>query len=266
MRKSLVLHIAGWIETSLIDVIGDVSFVIWFNYCNFRCPWCQNAHVVHAKITRRVTIDEILDAIERVANIIGYVHVTGGEPTLQAEGLKELLKRCKDEIGVKTSISTNGSRPIVVKDLIENKLLNHIAIDIKAPLRDEKKYKQLTGCQKITSFKNVLNSIRDTIELSLRRVKFVELRTTIIPEMLKRDDVLDIIKDVKDLVSYNKFNNRVVYVLQQFMPSDTMINRAFRELPKTDLKLLYDLAHVTKNKIKDIEIYIRAQEIGILKI
>ncbi|MHA1470816.1 MAG: hypothetical protein ACTSSP_09690 [Candidatus Asgardarchaeia archaeon] len=45
-----------------------------------------------------------------------------------------------------------------------------------------------------------------------------------------------------------------------------MINRAFRELPKTDLKLLYDLAHVAKNKIKDIEIYIRAQEMGILKI
>jgi len=266
MRKSLVLHIAGWIETSLIDVIGDVSFVIWFNYCNFKCPWCQNAHVVRAQVTKKVTIDEILDAIRRATNIIGYVHVTGGEPTLQAEGLKELLKRCKNDIGIKTSISTNGSRFTVIKDLVKNKLLDHIAIDIKAPLRDEKKYKQLVGCQEITNFKSVLEFIEDSIYYSLKGVKLVELRTTVIPEMLKREDVIDIIRDVKDLVSHNKINNKIIYVLQQFIPSDTIMNKALRNLPRTDLKLLYDLAYVAKNEIRDAEIYIRAQEIGVLKI
>ncbi|OYT52777.1 anaerobic ribonucleoside-triphosphate reductase activating protein, partial [Candidatus Bathyarchaeota archaeon ex4484_135] len=86
MEKTVELFVAGWAETSLVDVLGEVSFTIWFCGCDFRCPWCQNKSVVLGTACREVGLPEVLEAISGASLLSDYVQATGGEPALQPEG------------------------------------------------------------------------------------------------------------------------------------------------------------------------------------
>ena len=77
------VKISGWIETSLVDVIGHISFSVWFSYCNFRCPWCQNRPVVMGEKVLEVDVNKLVEIIKEYEWLADFLHVTGGEPTLQ---------------------------------------------------------------------------------------------------------------------------------------------------------------------------------------
>jgi len=264
-QKTITLHIAGWIDLSLIDVLGDTSFVIWFNYCNFRCPWCQNAHVVNATVTKEVTIEEVIEAVEKSSKFLGYLHVTGGEPTLQAEGLEILFKKCKDELGVKTSVSTNGSKPEVINNLLENKLLDHIAIDVKAPLNNVKKYREIVGLTNVQHFEKTLEAIKNSIEAAIEKAEFIEFRTTFVPTLLSEDDIVEIAKNLKEEFNYEK-RCKAAYILQQFIPRETLIDPNLIKLERTSIESLLRTAKRIKKEINLNEVYIRSQEVGTKKI
>jgi pyruvate formate lyase activating enzyme len=198
------VDIRGFIETSFLDWDGKVASVIFLPGCNFRCPFCNNGLLV-LKAESLPPIDPALidGFILKRKDFIDGVVITGGEPTLQSD-LPEYIKHLKS-LGFLVKLDTNGTNPSMLRALLEQKLLDYVALDIKAPL-DER-------------YRTVTNSAFDPGVIS-QSVKFLlgseieyEFRTTVCPALLKREDILDL---VRSIAGAKKF------VLQQFVPKDTL--------------------------------------------
>ncbi len=254
------VKIGGWNETSLVDVIDNISFTIWFNYCNFKCPWCSNSHIVSGEISREITIKEIIEKIKQSQFLIDFVHITGGEPTLQENALHALLKCTKEFLKIPTSLSTNASLFNTIKKI--SPLLDHIAIDIKAPLSKPQKYAKVVGLTP-TVMEQYLKNITKTVEFSIKNLKFVELRTTIIPNLINKQDIQEIANNLKPLIKESK--GRVVYVIQQFIPYKTIANEEYRKKPPTPERTLIEYAKIIEEELQ-IETYIRSLSKGTTKI
>ncbi|MFA7172177.1 MAG: anaerobic ribonucleoside-triphosphate reductase activating protein [Kiritimatiellia bacterium] len=136
------MKIAGMVPLSLCDYPGHIAAVVFTQGCNFKCPFCHNGHLIPessegAEILEESSIFALL--AERCAKLQGVV-VSGGEPTLQPD-LADFLQRVK-ALGLKTKLDTNGARPAVLSDLLNQGLLDFVAMDIKAPWC---KYEALAG-------------------------------------------------------------------------------------------------------------------------
>jgi len=259
----LELDLAGWTEASLVDVLGEVSFTIWFCGCNFRCPWCQNAPVVLGTVCRNVRLGELLEAIEHASLLTDYVQATGGEPTLQAKGLEALFRACKDELTLKTSLDTNGALTDVLARLLETSLVDHVAMDVKAPLDQPRKYAHIAGLP-IGRGPSVVDHVRASVSLALDEAPFVELRTTFVPTLHTREDILAIAAELAELGLGGR--PRAYYVLQQFWPGGNLIDPSFAHVLRPSVEFLKTLAKEVKEKTGLQTVYVRTQEAGVLKV
>ena len=136
------MKLAGFVPLSLCDYPGRVAAVVFTQGCNFRCPWCHNGHLLPliAEPSALVGEAQVLAVLEERRTRLGGVVVTGGEPTLQP-ALPRFLRRIK-ALGLDVKLDTNGSRPEVLRQLLADRLLDYIAMDVKAPWA---KYAALTG-------------------------------------------------------------------------------------------------------------------------
>ncbi len=258
--ERIKVKVAGWKELSLVDIIGEPSFTIWFNYCNLRCPWCQNSHVVTGEVSMEVEVGELIKLIKENAKLVKYVHVTGGEPTLQSEGLEALFLLSK-QIGQKTSLSTNGTNFKVIERIIGE--LDHLALDLKGPLSDPERYARITGSNP-KDCRGMVEAIDSSLRMGINNVPFIEVRTTLVPTLLSSEDILNLAEYVSDLASDSI--NRVVYVIQQYVPSETLIDQKFRSVEKTPTSFLIELGKIVKERTRLKEVYVRAIELGTVKV
>jgi len=259
--KKVKVRVAGWKELSLVDIIGEPSFTIWFNYCNLRCPWCQNSHVVRGEITREVEVGELVNLIEENSKLVKYVHATGGEPTLQPDGLEALFLLSK-QVGEKISLSTNGTNSEVIKRMI-NIGLDHLALDLKGPIKNPERYASIVGLDP-SEGERLTKAVDSSIKMGIRDVPFVEIRTTLVPTLLSAEDVLQMAKYLSELSLNSK--GRVVYVIQQYIPSETLIDPAFRSVKKVPASFLTELGKTIREKTGLKEVYVRAIEFGTVKV
>jgi len=259
--KKVKVRVAGWKELSLVDIIGEPSFTIWFNYCNLRCPWCQNSHVVRGEITREVKVGELVNLIEENSKLVKYVHATGGEPTLQPDGLEALFLLSK-QVGEKISLSTNGTNSEVIKRMI-NIGLDHLALDLKGPIKNSERYASIVGLDP-SEGERLTKAVDSSIKMGIRDVPFVEIRTTLVPTLLSAEDVLHMAKYLSELSLNSK--GRVVYVIQQYIPSETLIDPAFRSVKKVPASFLIELGKTIREKTGLKEVYVRAIEFGTVKV
>ena len=255
--RSNWIYIAGIRETSLVDVLGYPSFTIWLSFCNFKCPWCSNPQVASGKERQRMTIAELISRLEPNAWIVDYFHVTGGEPTLQFIPLERLFRNIRKRFkNMLISMDTNGSNPQILSGLLP--LLDHVAIDVKAPLSAPLKYLEVIGLNR--NFLPLVKNIEKSIKIAMN-VDFLELRTTLVPSLLTIDDVHKIVSDIRKLLNSNK-HNRVVYVIQQFVPYPTIANERFKRMSKTPLKFIEEASKVAKENLEGIEVYSRTLDYG----
>ena len=127
------LQIRGLQKTSLIDYAPYTCCVVFLAGCNFRCPFCQNPDLIVGKDRNPVIYeDEFLDFLKERKKWLDAVCITGGEPCLY-EKLPKLIKKIKS-LGYKVKIDTNGTNPSMLKELIDKKLIDYVAMDIKGPL------------------------------------------------------------------------------------------------------------------------------------
>ncbi len=176
------MKIGGLQKTSLLDYPEEVSSIIWTVGCNFSCPFCYNKDLVNGTISK-ISEDEVLSFLEKRKKLIDGLVISGGEPFLQRD-LKDFCKKVK-KIGYKIKIDTNGTYPGELKELIDEKLVDYIAMDIKAPA---KKYDKLSG--KKTDIKKIKESIKIIQESGVD----YEFKTTFVPEMLTKEDIVEIAK------------------------------------------------------------------------
>ena len=179
--------IGGFQKFTLSDFPGISAAIVFTMGCNFRCPWCHNHELIDSfthDLPEKSSPPDCLSIVrflEKRAGLLDGLVITGGEPTIQ-EGLQDFIRMVK-ALGYLVKLDTNGSRPEILSDLIDAKLIDYFAMDIKAPFE---KYDILAG-------KHIdLDSIRRSIELLAGSGIQHEFRTTHVPELLSESDILDL--------------------------------------------------------------------------
>lgn len=126
----------SWKAPSLVDVRGRATFTLWLCGCNLRCPFCHNWRLAEAapEACRSVELDTVLEALRGAARLVDMLHVTGGEPVLQARALERLLEESRG-LGLGNSINTNCTLPHLLQPLLDRGLVDHVATDLKTPFR-----------------------------------------------------------------------------------------------------------------------------------
>ncbi len=214
------MEIKGFIETSLIDWDGKIASVIFLPGCNFRCPFCHNSQLVQ-KPDELATVEweSVVAQLSRHRGWIDGVVVTGGEPTIHPE-LPSLLRAVK-EMGLATKLDTNGYLPEVLRHLIDGRLVDYVAMDIKAA--PDERYSRAAGV------KVNLKLIEASVALLMASGVDYEFRTTVVPLFMKKSDVREIGKAVKGARKW---------ALQQFKPLHSAQDQLQRIWPYADEILL----------------------------
>ncbi len=212
------MKIGGWQKITLIDYPKKISTIIFTSSCPFRCFFCYNPELVLPEGIKKhplIPEKEIIEFLEKRKGLLEGVVLTGGEPLMQKD--IELFIRKIKKMGYLIKLDTNGFYPEKLEKLINQKLIDYIAMDIKAP---PEKYEKITGVKVNTkkiekSFKLIKNSGLD-----------YEFRTTLIPGFLNKKDVLNIAK-------WTKGGKK--YYLQNFKPGKTIKAGSAKAYSEKDL-------------------------------
>ena len=162
--------------------------------CNFRCSYCHNPDIVHGR-GEEISLEEVLSFLEKRRKYLDGVVISGGEPTLH-DGLRALIVQIR-ELGYAIKLDTNGTRPEVVRMLIDDRLIDYIAMDIKAPIN---KYATVTAVpgREEEDVKAVMESIGLIIDSGVDH----EFRTTICREQLTEDDIAPMAEMIRGAQKY----------------------------------------------------------------
>lgn len=237
----------GITELSTVDYPGHVASVLYLCGCSYRCPWCQNFTILDKKNCEEVESGKIVEKILENQPLANGVCITGGEPLAQLEGTIEITSALK-EAGMDVKLDTNGFYPEKVKKVL--KLVDFIAMDIKAPLEGEK-YAKATGRK---DGEELIEKVKQTIEIIARSGVEFEPRTTLVPTLV--DSKGDVLKIAETLQSYGI--NR--YVLQQFRPEGGCLEEEFENYASLPRDYIMDVAREAKKILP--EILIRTKENG----
>ncbi|MCK5011707.1 MAG: anaerobic ribonucleoside-triphosphate reductase activating protein [Deltaproteobacteria bacterium] len=181
--------IKGFLETSFVDWPGKVASVIFLSHCNFRCPYCHNYDLVlHPDQLPTIPFEQVIQQIKKYKGWVDGVCITGGEPTL-FPALVQLIEQLRNE-HMLIKLDTNGSRPEVLKKLIDNHLVEHVAMDVKAPL-NQASYSRCCGVSVD------LEKIKGSIDLLRKTFISYEFRVTAVPTLLKKEDLLTLANELK---------------------------------------------------------------------
>ncbi len=207
--------IKGLIETSFLDWKGKMCSTIFLANCNFRCPFCHNYELVLTPNKLQTwPFSEVINKLKGLKPWIDAVCITGGEPTCY-EDIKELIKLLKDE-GFLVKLDTNGYRPSVLKELLDEGLLDFISMDVKTVL-DEEKYSICVG-KKID-----IERIKTSIELIKKSGIEHEFRMTVLPRLHPPDLIRDWAKALK--------GDNSKLTIQRFSPERTLDPAFSKEIP-----------------------------------
>ena len=202
--------IAGLQKMTLLDYPGKVACTVFLQGCNYRCPFCHNSELLCHDGEAFMTEEAFLAFLNKRIGLLDGVCVSGGEPTLYP-GLEELLRRIKT-LGFSVKLDTNGSRPDVLKTLVEKGLVDHVAMDVK---NGPRQYAETTGIPGVA-----LERIEESLRFLLSDAVSYELRTTVVEPLHDETSLLEMGQWLQSLVPEKKPG---VLYLQKFVDRDTVI-------------------------------------------
>lgn len=214
--------ISGIQKLTLLDFPGKTACTIFCYGCNFLCPFCHNALLVTEKAESFIDEEEIFSFLRKRQGILDGVCVTGGEPTLQ-KNLKAFLKRIKD-MGFAVKLDTNGYKPDLLKEIIDEGLCDYVAMDIK---NTPEKYALTVG--KTIDTEKILQSISILKEGKIP----CEFRTTVVKDLHTEEDI----KEIAHLLK-----GKVPFFLQQFKDSGMLISDGLSPYSKDEMVSLTEKA------------------------
>jgi len=199
------MQIGGLQKLTLIDYPGRLAATVFLCGCNFHCPWCYSSELVLPKKIKnqpKISEKEFFDFLNERKNLLEGVTICGGEPTIN----KDLPQFCKKirRLGYFVKLDTNGSNPEMLEELINNKLIDYVAMDVKLP---KERYPEIYG--KRVKIKNIEKSINI---LKIKKIDS-EFRTTVVPTILDKEDISKIARWVGPAKRY---------YLQNFRPEKTI--------------------------------------------
>ena len=216
------MAIVGIDKLSLLDYEDKVSVVLFSQACNMRCPFCHNGEaVLGASKEDEIDFNEILDFLKTRKGLIDAVVFTGGEPTLEPD-LKVKIKAVRD-LGFLIKLDTNGTNPEIVESLLDEGLIDYVAMDIK---NCPNLYAETCGLKFIN-----IDNIKKSIAIIMAKAPDYEFRTTLVKELHARMDYetfLNLIKGAKRLF------------LQKFVDREGCIKKGLHEVSIEEAEKLRD--------------------------
>lgn len=227
------MKIKGFIKNTFIEYPGKIAAMIFLPSCNFRCSFCFNPELMSdSDKLKDINEKDVFEFLEKQRKWIDGIVISGGEPTLHKE-LPEFIKKIK-AMGFLVRIYTNGTNPEMLKYLIKNRLIDSIAMDIKAPLTEEK-------YEAVTNVKDVIEDVKKSISLIMDADIDYEFRTTIVPGLHSEKDVEEIARYIKDAK---------LFILQKFIPENALDNKLKKLTTQTDDEMK-KLAEIAKKYVKN---------------
>jgi pyruvate formate lyase activating enzyme len=230
------MKIGGLQKLTLIDFPGKIAATVFLIGCNFRCPYCQNPELVDPEKSKKqpvISQKEFFKFLNIRKDFLEGVCITGGEPTIHKD-LFNFIKKIKQK-GFLVKLDTNGGNPEMLEELLDNKLLDFVAMDIKSSPFN---YSKAAG-KKID-----LAKIKKSIELIKNKGIDYEFRITVVPSIVEKKDIQEIGKWLKGIKKF---------ALQQFQ-NQKVLNPAFKKIKPYSDKILKDFQKILKKHIKDIEV------------
>jgi len=204
------MEFVGIDKFSLLDYDEKVSVVLFSPACNFRCPFCHNGESV-LNANTPIPFEEIYEFLKSRVGLIDAVVFTGGEPTIMPE-LVERIRKVK-ELGYLIKLDTNGTNPGIVEELLNEGLLDYVAMDIK---NSETRYAETAGCPQIN-----MENIKKTIKILENSGINYEFRTTLVKEF--HDE-----KSIKEMCELVKGAKQLF--LQKFVDREGVIQKGLHEV------------------------------------
>lgn len=229
------MKVTGIQKLTLLDYPGVVACTVFTAGCNFRCPFCHNAMLVLPEQIddECLTDDEVFGFLKKRRGVLDGVAVTGGEPLLHAD-MPEFLARVK-ELGYKIKFDTNGSNPELLSEIVKNKLVDRVAMDIKnAP----EEYARTIG---LKSFD--IAPVERSKEMLLRGDIDYEFRTTVVKGIHTKESLIGAAKWIEGAKEY---------YLQQFKDSGNLILPD--GLSAYDEKQMHALADAVRDYVPTVEV------------
>ncbi|MCD8481811.1 MAG: anaerobic ribonucleoside-triphosphate reductase activating protein [Verrucomicrobia bacterium] len=214
----------------MIDFPGKAAAVVYLQGCNFRCPYCKSAELVEPACFGPVIPEEVvMEFLRNKGNNLEAVVITGGEPTIHKE-LPAFIRRIR-HLGLLIKLETNGSNPEMLRELMQEGLLDFIAMDVKAPSAN---YAQVAGRRVDTEL------IRDSIWAIKNSNIRHEFRTTVVPGM----HTLRELREIGDMV-----HGCDAYAVQDFV-SSAPLRRELAGLAAFPRKPLEDLSRYMERRVE----------------
>lgn len=219
------MNIGGIVPNSLIDFPGKPAVVVFTQGCNWRCPYCHNADLIPQKRQASITATDVFRLLEHRPVGARNLVVTGGEPTLQP-GLIRFLQEASC-LGVRVKLDTNGSNLAMLKEVLDARLAEYVAMDVKGPLECYARY-----CGKETSAELIEQSVNFVKQSGVDH----EFRTTVIPALHQ-------IADFERIGAKLEGGKRLY--LQAFRPGKAL-RRTLAKTPAPNITFLEACAKVTQ--------------------
>lgn len=206
------MRIVGLQKMTLLDYPGRVACTVFLGGCNFRCPFCHNGGLLDGAVPEIMTGEALLAFLKSRKGLLDGVCITGGEPTLSPQ-LPRLLEGIK-ELGFDVKLDTNGSRPGVLKQLVEAGLVDYVAMDVKNCPRC---YAATTGLNEAP-----LDALEESLRFLMEGTVDYELRTTVVQEFHDRDTITEMGQWLSRLSGSRKIPK---IFLQPFVNRDSVLDQ-----------------------------------------
>lgn len=210
------MNIIGLQKMTLLDYPGHVACTVFLQGCNFKCPFCYNSTLIKENNDSLISLDDFLMFLDKRKNRLDGVAITGGEPLLNKD-IKDFIKQIKDK-GFKVKLDTNGSYPTLLKQLIDEQLVDYVAMDIK---NTYEKYP-------LTTNSNVnIDSIKESVSILINSPIDYEFRTTVVKQFHNIEDFSIIGENIKGAKNY---------FIQSYQDKDSVLIKNLSPLSKDELQ------------------------------
>ncbi len=217
------MTIKGLQKTTLLDFPGKVACTVFTAGCNFRCPFCHNASLV----TRPEDVEEISEEsffsyISKRKGILDGVCITGGEPLLSF-GIEDFIRKIKD-MGFLVKLDTNGAYPHKLEALLDEGLVDYVAMDIK---NSKEKYAETIGLREFPE------NVEKSIDIIMNKAPDYEFRTTVVRELHTPQDIVSMAQWIK---------NAKRYFLQTYVDSGDILCEGFSAYSASEMLQMLEIS------------------------